>query len=136
MAQALQKAVKELGWTSLQGSSRDTKILCAQRFVRMFAYGSSTLVLTLFLAELDISLDRIGLFMTLTLLGDVVLSFFLTLFADGLGRRSVLTAGAVLMTTSGVCFCLSSNWWILVIASVIGVISPRSAILRGISSFH
>lgn len=123
----LAKVADELGWFTIVKSSRDTKILCAQRFVRMFAYGSSTLVLALFLAEIGITVARIGLFMTLTLLGDVLLSFFLTLFADGLGRRRVLTCGALLMVISGICFSLSSSWLILVLASVFGVISPRCA---------
>ena len=63
--------------------------------------------------------------MTLTLLGDVVISFLLTLVADALGRRRILAMGALLMTASGVVFALSNNYWILVIASVFGVISPR-----------
>lgn len=106
-------------------SSRDTKLLCLQRFVRLFAYGISTLVLALYLSSLNVSDARIGLFMTLTLLGDVIISFILTLFADGFGRRRVLIAGALLMSVSGVVFAISGNFWILVTASILGVISPR-----------
>lgn len=115
----------ELGLRALLDSPRDTWILCMQRFIRMFAYGSSTLVLALLLSELHSTVAQIGLFMTLTLLGDVILSFVVTTFADGLGRRRVLTAGALLMTLSGICFSLSGSWWLLVITSVFGVISPR-----------
>ena len=32
------------------------------------------------------------------------------------------------MSLSGVVFALSGNFWVLVIASVIGVISPRSVV--------
>ena len=121
------KAVaSELGVYSMLQSSRDTKLLCLQRFVRLFAYGASTLILALYLSSLHISDARIGLFMTLTLLGDVVISFILTLFADGLGRRRILAAGAAFMAASGVVFALTGNYWILVTASIIGVISPRS----------
>ena len=63
--------------------------------------------------------------MTLTLLGDVVISFVLTLVADGLGRRRILILGAALMSASGVIFALNGNYWILVAASIFGVISPR-----------
>ena len=63
--------------------------------------------------------------MTLTLLGDVVISFLLTLFADGLGRRRVLVGGAAMMAGSGVVFAVSGDFWVLVGASVVGVISPR-----------
>ena len=121
----LSKLGEELGVYSILHSSRDTKLLCLQRFTRFFAYGASTLILALYLSSLGTSDARIGLFMTLTLLGDVVISFLLTLVADGLGRRRILVLGAVLMSASGVIFAVSGNYWILVAASIFGVISPR-----------
>lgn len=130
----LSKAADELGVFSILHSPRDTKLLCLQRFVRMFAYGASTLILALYLSTLGNSDERIGLFMTLTLLGDVVISFFLTLVADGLGRRNILIVGAVLMSASGVVFALSGNYWVLVAASIFGVISPRYDVGRSCSS--
>ena len=121
----LSKLGEELGVYSILYSSRDTKLLCLQRFTRLFAYGASTLILALYLSSLGSSDARIGLFMTLTLLGDVVISFLLTLVADGLGRRRILVLGAALMSASGVIFAISGNYWILVAASIFGVISPR-----------
>lgn len=119
------RVLEELGLISLWSSPFDTKLLCAQRFVRMFAYGSSTLILVSYLSALDISKARIGLFMTLTLIGGTILSFILTIFADGIGRRAILLLGAVLMSLSGVIFALVGNYWVLLVAAVIGVISPR-----------
>ena len=121
----LSKVIEELGIVSLAQSPRDTKLLCLQRFVRLFAYGASTLILALYLSSLGISDARIGLFMTLTLLGDVVISFLLTLVADGLGRRRILILGAALMSLSGLVFTVVGNFWVLVVASIFGVISPR-----------
>lgn len=121
----LVKALEELGLVSLWSSPRDTKVLCSQRFVRMFAYGGSTLILVAFLNELGISKTAIGLFMTLTLLGDVLISFVLTLFADALGRKAILVLGASLMAGSGVIFALFGSYWILLLAAILGVISPR-----------
>lgn len=122
----LSRISTELGLSSIYNSSTDTKLLCLQRFVRLFAYGLSTLILVLYLSSLGISDAHIGLFMTMTLLGDVAISFVLTLFADGLGRRRILVLGALLMSASGVVFAVSGNYWVLVAASIIGVISPRS----------
>lgn len=119
------KALDEIGLRSLYASCTDTKLLCLQRFVRLFAYGGSTLVLVMYLAALNISKTRIGLFMTLTLVGDTAISFILTLFADGLGRKTILALGALLMTGSGVIFALSGNFWVLLAAAILGVISPR-----------
>ncbi|GIJ87147.1 hypothetical protein Asppvi_006051 [Aspergillus pseudoviridinutans] len=118
------KVLDELGLLTLWHSSLDVKVLCAQRFIRLFAYGGSTLILASYLSALGIADDRIGLFMTLTLVGDVAISFFLTLFADAMGRRAVLALGSALMACSGIVFGLFGNYWILLAAAVLGVISP------------
>jgi MFS family permease len=65
--------------------------------------------------------------MTLTLLGDVLLSLLLTLVADKLGRRIILFMGSVMMACSGVVFALSENFWILLVAAVFGIISVTGA---------
>ena len=119
------RCFEELGLRSIYKSPIDTKLLCIQRFVRLFAYGGSTLILVLYLSAINISDTRIGLFMTLTLVGDVLISFCLTLVADALGRKAILAAGAALMAASGVIFGLSSNYWVLLAAAIFGVISPR-----------
>ena len=90
----------------------------------MFAYGLSYPIFAQFLSSLHISDDKIGLFMTLTLLGDAFISFVLTAITDQVGRRKVLSAGAILMILSGVVFTFSSSYWTLVLAAVVGVISP------------
>jgi MFS family permease len=119
------KALEELGLISIWSSTIDTKLLCMQRFVRLFAYGGATLILVAYLDALGASKTKIGLFMTLTLVGDTLISFVLTLFADGLGRKAILALGAILMSASGVVFALSGNYWVLLLAAILGVISPR-----------
>lgn len=61
--------------------------------------------------------------MTLTLLGDVFLGTFLTLIADRMGRRKVLLGGSFLMIFSGIIFATFENFWILLFAAVVGVVS-------------
>ncbi|MCJ1379276.1 hypothetical protein MMC17_002377 [Xylographa soralifera] len=123
----LSRLSAELGLQSIYNSSRDTKLLCLQRFVRLFAFGLSTLILVLHLSSLGISDTRIGLFMTLTLLGDVASTSCLTVFADGLGRRKTLMLSAALMSASGAVFAFSGSYWALVAASVLGIMSPSGA---------
>jgi predicted MFS family arabinose efflux permease len=113
------------GWATVSKSTRDVKLLFLQRFFRLFAYGTTFIILVHFLSNLGISNEHVGLFMTLTMLGDVVISFVLTLITDQVGRRKVLSVGAMLMILSGAVFSLSSSYWILVLASILGVISPR-----------
>ena len=89
----------------------------------MFAYGATSLIIALFFSSLKFSDTQIGIFMTLTLLGDTLLSLFLTLVADRIGRRRILFVGASLMVLSGAVFALSESFWVLLIAAVVGVIS-------------
>jgi predicted MFS family arabinose efflux permease len=119
------KVFEELGLLSVWNSPLDTKLLFTQRFIRLFAYGGTTLILVAYLVELGITEERSGLFMSLTLFGNMLISFCLTLFADGLGRRTILALGAALMSCSGIVFALSNNYWVLLAAAVFGVISPR-----------
>lgn len=61
--------------------------------------------------------------MTLTLCGDVLLSLVLTVIADRVGRRKILIGGSVMMIISGMVFALFENYWILLFAAVVGVVS-------------
>ena len=113
----------ESGIASVYLTGRDACLLILSRTCRMFAFGAVSLTIALFFAELGFSDFRIGLFMTLTLAGDVVLGLLVTLMADGLGRRRVLLAGGLLMTVSGAVFSVFENFWILLLAAVVGVVS-------------
>jgi len=117
--------LEELGLVSFYQTPGDVKLICLLRASRMFAYGALTLVLVAFLRELHVSQTRIGLFMTLTLVGDVLISFVLAIFADSVGRRAVLRMGAVLMIVSGTTFFLSQNYWFLLMAAIFGILSPK-----------
>ena len=120
----LSRASRELGISTLLLSGGDVYLLLLTRFIRMFAYGSSTLILAIYFAALGHSETKIGLFMSLTLVGDVAISLALTFVADALGRRRILILGSVMMALSGICFATVSNYWILLLAAVVGVISP------------
>jgi MFS family permease len=61
--------------------------------------------------------------MTLTLAGDLVLGTLLTLIADRVGRRRILLGGAVLMILTGAFFAIFENFWVLLFAAVVGVVS-------------
>ncbi len=116
-------ALRESGLQSVYTTGRDAWLIILSRSCRMFAYGASSLILALFFAELRVSDQHIGLFMTLTLMGDVVLSLLLTQIADRVGRRRTLFAGSILMVVSGTTFALCENYWVLLLAAVVGVIS-------------
>jgi len=104
--------------------TQDGRLLFVTRLARMFAYGFLSVVLVLYLAQSGLSDAQIGLLLTLTLLGDTVISLWITTNADRLGRKRMLIAGAALMLCAGVPFVLTRDFWVLLIAATIGVISP------------
>jgi len=108
----------------LRTLSSDGWLLFVTRFARLFAYGSLSVVLVFYLIGLGLSESQAGLVLTLTLVGDVIVSLYLTTRADRMGRRRILIVGSVLMAGARLAFALTSNLLFLVIAGTIGVISP------------
>ena len=104
--------------------TRDGYLLFITRFLRLFAYGSLSVVLVFYLIGLGLSASQTGLLLTLTLAGDTVISLYLTTRADRLGRRRMLIVGAILMAAAGLAFACTKNLVLLIIAGTIGVISP------------
>ncbi|MBI2213968.1 MAG: MFS transporter [Acidobacteria bacterium] len=90
----------------------------------MFGYGFLSVILVLYLAETGLGETRIGLLLTLTLVGDTLLSLWLTTRADRFGRRRTLVIGALLMTIAGVLFATTRDFTLLLLAATVGVISP------------
>ncbi|KAI1440498.1 MFS general substrate transporter [Annulohypoxylon stygium] len=121
--QSLKWFYHEFGIAAIHEAGLDAYLIIFARTCRMFAYGTNALILGIFFSALGISDHQIGLFMTFTLMGDVLLGTFLTLVADRIGRRKVLIGGSLLMILSGVIFALFENFWILLLAAVVGVIS-------------
>jgi MFS family permease len=109
---------------SLRSLGRDGALVFATRAVRMFGYGLVSVVLVLYLAAIGLSGAEIGIVLALTLLGDAVVSLWLTTHADRVGRRRVLLAGALLMVAAAAVFAASTWLPLLVVAATIGVISP------------
>ncbi|KAK0702287.1 major facilitator superfamily domain-containing protein [Lasiosphaeris hirsuta] len=103
------RLAKESSFSAIARSSRDTKLLCLQRFISLFGYGIVSHPRSVsFWPGLHRRAHR----------------GYLTAITDKIGRRRVLAAGAASLTASGLIFSLSSNYWYLLFASVFGVISP------------
>jgi MFS family permease len=103
---------------------RDIILLFAARITRLFAYGFLSVVLVLYLSEAGLPEGQIGLLLTLTLAGDAGISLWMTTSADRIGRRRMLIFGALLMIGAGTVFLLTRNVVMLIVAAIIGVLSP------------
>ncbi|MHB9002088.1 MAG: MFS transporter [Thermoanaerobaculia bacterium] len=104
--------------------NRDTALLFAARTIRLFAYGFVAVILVLYLSAIGLDDRRIGMLLSLTLAGDVVVSLYLTTRADLFGRKRTLVAGAVLMLGAAIAFIVTRDFTLLVLAATLGVISP------------
>lgn len=108
----------------LQQLTRDGLLLFLTRFVRLFSYGALSVVLVFYLTGLGLSEPQTGMLLTLTLLGDTLVSLFLATQADRIGRRRTLIIGATLMAGAGLIFACTKDFFFLAVAGTIGVISP------------
>ncbi len=102
----------------------DGYALFGARIARLFAYGFLSVVLVLYLDALGFGTPQIGLLLTLTLIGDTLISLWITTHADQAGRKRMLLVGAGLMLFAGVLFAITRSYIFLVLAATFGVISP------------
>jgi MFS family permease len=106
------------------GLTKDGRILFSTRLLRMFAYGLLSVILALYLSQLGLNQVNIWLFFTLTLLGDTIISLWITTHADLIGRQRMLICGAALIILAGLFYSITKNFYLLLIAAAVGVISP------------
>ena len=104
--------------------STDGRLLFSTRIVRLFAYGFLSVILALYLAQVGLSTAQIGALLTFTLIGDAGVSLWITTSADRIGRQRMLILGAGLMLFAGIVFAATEDFVLLILAAIIGVISP------------
>lgn len=114
----------EIGLDTLVHSSWDVYIIIALRMIRLIGFGSTSLILALYLKSLGIDESYIGLFMTLTFVGDLTTSFVLSLVTDQIGRKRVLVLCSILMLAIGVVFTTIDNYFFLLVTAVVGILTP------------
>ena len=114
---------------AILGLSNDGRLLFSARVLRLFAYGFLSVILALYLKQ-------IGLLLTLSLVGDTVISLWITTNADRIVRQRMLITGAALMILAAVVFAATRNFYLLLLAATIGVISPSGNEVGPLMSNH
>jgi MFS family permease len=104
-------------------SKKDFYILFITRSLRLFSYGSLSVVLFLYLELIGLTKPQIGLLLTSILVGDLIITMYLTTHADRFGRKRTLSIGALLKLLTGISFAISNNYYVLVLSGIVGVIS-------------
>jgi MFS family permease len=87
--------------TDFRAASADVRLSFVTRTIRLFAYGFASVIFVLYLAAVRLSPEQIGLLLTMTLVGDTIISLWITTAADHVGRKRMLVAGALLMVLGG-----------------------------------
>lgn len=105
-------------------TNRNIILLFSTRTLRLFGYGFLSVVLALYLSDSGFDDFFMGVLFSSTLIGDAGISLLLTTTADRFGRKKTLIIGAILMMLAGIAFILTSNPVLLIIAAIVGVISP------------
>jgi len=102
----------------------DGRLLFTTRLMRLFAYGFLSVVLALYLEQVGLTTTQIGALFTFTLIGDAGISLWITTSADRIGRKRMLLVGAGLVLLAGIVFALTGNIVLLIVAAIVGVLSP------------
>src|SRR2546422_1958789 len=106
--------------------SHDGHLILAARAVRTFAYGYLSVILGVYLEGLGLAPWQIGAVLTVTLAGSAALTVIFSVIADTVGRRRMLFISAVLMAAAGGAFAVTSNYLLLLLASLTGTIGATS----------
>jgi MFS family permease len=104
--------------------SRDGWLLFTAAGIRTLAYGGVSVILGPYLETLGLGPGAIGWVFTAALAGGAGLTVLLTAVADRVGRRRMQVAGAGLMALAGLVFALTDRLAFLVVAAVLGTVSP------------
>lgn len=107
----------------LSAKRTDFVLLFVARALRMFSYGMIAIVMIKNLELKYFSGEEIGLIQFAVILGDIIISLYLTTKADKIGRKKTLIIGAILKIITGIFYAYSYSLLVLIITGIIGVIS-------------
>jgi MFS family permease len=109
--------------TILAWLSRDGKLLLAANIARMFGFGFVSIILAIYLKSAGYDALLTGIIITATLVSSSIFTFFVSLYADRIGRRKILMLFSGLMVIAGLIFALTTDYYLLLLAALIGLIN-------------
>ena len=109
-----------------EGATHDATVLLETRGIRAFGDGLVSVVLSAYLVALGFSSARIGILVSVTLLGSAALTLAVGLRANAYPRRRLLRLVSLLMLTTGIGFAVFTGFWWLALVGMIGTLNPSS----------
>ena len=109
--------------TMLAWLSRDGKLLLAANIARMFGFGFVSIILAIYLKSAGYDALSSGIIITATLVSSSFFTLFASVYADRIGRRKILMLFSGLMVIAGLIFAFTTDYYLLLIAALIGLIN-------------
>jgi MFS family permease len=103
------------------------RLILVMRGLRSLAYGLLAVILGIVLAGEGFSPAAIGILITVSLVGDMVGTYVIGLFADTWGRRRTLALLSLLMAATGVVFGLVTSYPVLLVAAFFGTLGTSAS---------
>jgi MFS family permease len=115
----------------LSAGERDRRataqLILVMRGLRSLAYGLLAVLLGVSLAGKGFTPVAIGALITVSLVGDMVGTYVIGLFADTWGRRRTLALLALLMAVTGIIFGLVTSYGVLLLAAFFGTLGTSAS---------
>src|SRR6266702_803725 len=103
------------------------RLILVMRGLRSFAYGLLAVLLGVALAGEGFTPVAIGALITVSLVGDMVGTYVIGLFADTWGRRRALALLALLMAATGIIFGLVTRYPVLLVVAFFGTLGTSAS---------
>jgi MFS family permease len=103
------------------------RLILVMRGLRSLAYGLLAVLLGVTLAGEGFTPVAIGALITVSLVGDMVGTYVIGLFADTWGRRRTLALLALLMAATGIVFGLVTSYAVLLLAAFFGTLGTSAS---------
>ena len=106
------------------GATNDAAVLLETRALRALGDGTISVILAAYLTAVGLSDLRIGVVVTITLLGSAALTLTVGLRANAYPRRRLLRIVSMLMIATGIGFAAFTSFWPLALVGLIGTLNP------------
>src|SRR6266699_1584649 len=117
----------ERGKVQMHERRGDARLILLMRGLRSLAYGLLAVLLGVALAGEGFTPVAIGALITVSLVGDMVGTYVIGLFADTWGRRRTLALLSLLMAATGMIFGLTTSYPVLLVAAFFGTLGTSAS---------
>jgi MFS family permease len=118
------------GWSLMRAGlpnlDRNGRLVLMARTLRSFAFGLNSVALGLYLADLGMRGDQIGLIFSAAFAGSLVLTILIAGWGDRIGRRRLLMAGSALMASAALIPLVSREPLLLAAVALSGMVAVNS----------